>query len=169
MSQQQYSFPILSDKEVSQCLHELGMNASVDQLSKPTFEFVQPIYENLVTALLGVTRCASERASAGGREVAGGRAVGARSRRAARAAAAHREELQQPVFLAIDALEFPELHDESIPALAFIKHLHRLLIASGIKDFSLRVRQPACAGERRLPRGSAADRGNPTSARDPAQ
>ena len=38
-----------------------------------------------------------------------------------------REELQQPVFMAIDALEFPELHDESIPALAFIRHLARLL------------------------------------------
>lgn len=52
----QYSFPILSDKEVAQCLNELGMNASLEQLSKPTFEFVQPIYENLVTALTGVSR-----------------------------------------------------------------------------------------------------------------
>lgn len=54
-----------------------------------------------------------------------------------------REELQQPVFLAIDALEFPELHDESIPALAFIKYLGRLMLASGIKDFSQKVRRRA--------------------------
>ena len=52
----QFSFPILTDKEVAQCLNELGMNASVEQLTKPTFEFVQPVYENLVTALMGVTR-----------------------------------------------------------------------------------------------------------------
>ncbi|KAL4537163.1 hypothetical protein Ndes2526B_g04925 [Nannochloris sp. 'desiccata'] len=99
-----YSFPILTDREVAQCLNELGMTYSVEQLSKPTFELVHPIYENLVTALVGITR----------------------------------EEMQQPVFSAIDALEFPELHDESIPALAFHKALSKLLTASGVKDFSFR-------------------------------
>ena len=47
-----------------------------------------------------------------------------------------REELQQPVFMAIDALEFPELHDESIPAMAFIRHLTPLLQAAGVRDFA---------------------------------
>ena len=56
MSMSHYSFPILSDREVAQCLHELGMTASVEQLAKPTYEFVQPIYETLVTALTGITR-----------------------------------------------------------------------------------------------------------------
>jgi hypothetical protein len=51
-----YSFPILSDREVAQCLNELGLNASIELLSKPTFEFVQPIYENLVAALMGISR-----------------------------------------------------------------------------------------------------------------
>lgn len=50
------TFPLLSEREVASCLNELGMNASVELLQKPTFEFVQPIYENLVTALVGVTR-----------------------------------------------------------------------------------------------------------------
>ena len=50
------------------------------------------------------------------------------------------EELQQPVFVAIDALEFPELHDESIPAVAFVRHLGRLLAAAGVRDFSLKAR-----------------------------
>jgi len=54
-----------------------------------------------------------------------------------------REELQQPVFMAIDTLEYPELHDESIPTLAFIKSLNRLLVAAGIKDFNLQVLTPA--------------------------
>ena len=49
-----------------------------------------------------------------------------------------REEIQQPVFAAIDALEFPELYDESIPALTFLRSLNKLLLASGIKDFSMR-------------------------------
>lgn len=41
--------------------------------------------------------------------------------------------------MAIDTLEYPELHDESIPTLAFIKSLNRLLIAAGVKDFNLQV------------------------------
>lgn len=52
----QYSFPILAEREIAMCLNELGMNATVEQLNKPTFEFVQPIYENLVTALMGISR-----------------------------------------------------------------------------------------------------------------
>eukprot|EP00890_Picochlorum_soloecismus_P000917 jgi/Picsp_1/1826/NSC_05293-R1_protein len=99
-----YSFPILSEREICQCLHELGMSASVEHLSKPTYEFVQPVYENLVTLLCGVSR----------------------------------DELQQPVFAAIDAIEFPELHDESIPAMAFFVKAGALLRASGVKDFSLK-------------------------------
>ena len=62
-----------------------------------------------------------------------------------RVPAACREELQQPVFMAIDALEFPELHDESIPALAFIRHLTRLMQASGVRDFSLKARAALAA------------------------
>lgn len=41
--------------------------------------------------------------------------------------------------MAIDTLEYPELHDESIPTLAFIKSLNRLLVAAGIKDFNMQV------------------------------
>lgn len=52
----QYSFPILTEKEVVQCLVELGMNASLEQLTKPTPEFIHPIYENLVTSLTGISR-----------------------------------------------------------------------------------------------------------------
>lgn len=47
--------------------------------------------------------------------------------------------------MAIDALEFPELHDESIPALAFIRHLTRLMQASGVRDFSLKARAALAA------------------------
>lgn len=58
--------------------------------------------------------------------------------------------MQQPVFAAIDALEFPELHDESIPAIAFLNALNRLMLASGIKDFSLRdLYKPEAARLRR--------------------
>eukprot|EP00873_Tetraselmis_striata_P024326 jgi/Tetstr1/444590/TSEL_032440.t1 len=49
-----------------------------------------------------------------------------------------REELLQPVFSAIDALEFPELHDESIPAMSLLHHLTRLMTSAGVKDFGLK-------------------------------
>ncbi|KAK9864138.1 hypothetical protein WJX84_002045 [Apatococcus fuscideae] len=49
-----------------------------------------------------------------------------------------REDLQQPVLAATDVLEFPELHEESIPAFAFSSSLARLVTAVGIKDFTLR-------------------------------
>lgn len=39
---------------------------------------------------------------------------------------------------ATDVLEFPELHEESIPAFAFSSSLTRLVAAVGIKDFTLR-------------------------------
>ncbi|CAL5219036.1 g795 [Coccomyxa viridis] len=48
-----------------------------------------------------------------------------------------REEQQQPVFMAIDALDFPELHDESIPHMAFLKNCTRLLAAAGVRDFNM--------------------------------
>ena len=47
------------------------------------------------------------------------------------------------MFAAIDVLEFPELHDESIPFMAFTKCLTRLMGAAGVRDFSLQV-NPAC-------------------------
>jgi hypothetical protein len=52
----QFGTPLFSEKDISIFLSELGMTASAEQLAKPTFEFVQPIFENLVTALTGVTR-----------------------------------------------------------------------------------------------------------------
>ena len=51
-----------------------------------------------------------------------------------------REELQQPVFGAIDALEFPELHEDSIGTMAFSRSLCKLMEAAGVADFSFHVR-----------------------------
>ena len=45
--------------------------------------------------------------------------------------------MQQPVFNAIDCLQFPDLHDNSIPNIVFSKNLSKLMNASGLHDFSL--------------------------------
>jgi hypothetical protein len=50
-----------------------------------------------------------------------------------------RDELNQPVFIAMDAFEFPELHDESIPCFNFLTQLTKLMAACGVKDFGWRV------------------------------
>jgi kinetochore protein Nuf2 len=50
-----------------------------------------------------------------------------------------REEQQQPVFMAIDALEFPELHDESIPYMTFVRNCTKLLNSAGVRDFNMQV------------------------------
>lgn len=47
--------------------------------------------------------------------------------------------MQQPVFVAIDVLDFPELHDESIPFMAFMSNLSRLMNAAGVRDFTMQV------------------------------
>ncbi|CAG9462385.1 unnamed protein product [Pedinophyceae sp. YPF-701] len=99
-----YSFPLLDAKEILGCLAELDINLSPENLEKPSYETLKPMYEQLVMLLVGVTR----------------------------------EELQQPVFAAIDAFEFPELHDESIPVMAFGRALQKLMFAAGAHDFSLK-------------------------------
>lgn len=43
------------------------------------------------------------------------------------------------MFMAIDTLEYPELHDESIAAMALVRALNKLMVASGVKDFTLKV------------------------------
>eukprot|EP00959_Pyramimonas_sp_CCMP1952_P313946 6572168-Pyramimonas_sp.AAC.1 len=52
-----------------------------------------------------------------------------------------KEELQQPALGAIDALEFPELHNDSVANLAFSRALFDLTTAAGVHDFALGVRR----------------------------
>lgn len=61
-----------------------------------------------------------------------------------------REELNQPLFAAIDAFEYPELHDESIAARNFYRHLSKLMLACGVKDFGMKdIHKPESARLRR--------------------
>ncbi|KAK3239512.1 hypothetical protein CYMTET_50565 [Cymbomonas tetramitiformis] len=62
-----------------------------------------------------------------------------------------REELQQPVFEAVDALEFPALHEESIGTLAFNRALTDLVLSAGIHDFALKdLYKPESGRTRRI-------------------
>ncbi len=46
----------------------------------------------------------------------------------------------QPRFTALDAVEHPELHEDSIALLQTFKRLQHFMTITGVKDFSLRVR-----------------------------
>jgi Nuf2 family len=50
-----------------------------------------------------------------------------------------RDDMRQPLFEAIDELEFPELYDETIPVLSFFRYLRKLMGAAGYQDLSMRV------------------------------
>lgn len=49
-----------------------------------------------------------------------------------------REEMHQPRFAGLEALQHPELHEDSIPVVAFIRELSKLLEVSGVPDSHLR-------------------------------
>lgn len=51
--------------------------------------------------------------------------------------ALNREEMQLPMWQATDGMQYPELHDESVPSIVFIKHLRKLMAVCGVADFSL--------------------------------
>lgn len=51
-----YSFPLLDNSEILACLAELDIPFSEANLLKPTYEVVKPLYETLVTMLVGVSR-----------------------------------------------------------------------------------------------------------------
>ena len=46
--------------------------------------------------------------------------------------------------------EYPELHDESIAASNFLRHLNKLLQSTGVKDFSMKVMAAAGSVEIRI-------------------
>ena len=128
-----FSFPLLPPSEIAACLEEMGLPFPEASLAKPEAEAVTKLFEALVMSQVGVTR-----------RVRGGRArreAGA-ARRAERRVATllHRDELQQPVFAALDALTFPELHEESVGVVTFTRHLYRLMRTAGVADFSMRAR-----------------------------
>lgn len=53
---QLYSFPVLNDSELLDCAREMALPLSAATLAKPTPEVVKLVYENVIEALMGITR-----------------------------------------------------------------------------------------------------------------
>jgi len=49
-----------------------------------------------------------------------------------------KEEMSQPAFSGINALNYPELHEESIPELAFFRACAKMMTVCGVHDFSMK-------------------------------
>ena len=105
---QNFSYPMLSERELCGCLCELNLDKSKVErcVAKPDSETVQLIFEHLLSLLTGIDK----------------------------------QTLTTPVFSAMEdaQMEFPELHDESIPAVNLFIQVSRLLRTSGVRDFSMR-------------------------------
>eukprot|EP00854_Cymbomonas_tetramitiformis_P018737 gene18737-22376_t len=144
-----YSFPVLTNQEILLCLSELEIPATELDLQKPTFETAKQIYYSLVQLLVGVTRWSILYVS----HVRSLGTVLASCVEFPEIASLFlfREELQQPVFEAVDALEFPALHEESIGTLAFNRALTDLVLSAGIHDFALKdLYKPESGRTRRI-------------------
>lgn len=99
-----YSFPILKNKNILSCLHELGIGLQLEQLKEPKCEQMKAVYERFVNFMTGESL----------------------------------EQLKQPKLEAMDQLQYPELHEESIPESNILKKCIDLLRAAGIDDISMR-------------------------------
>ena len=132
-----YAAPLMDTADILECLDQLGFGAllSPAQMAQPNAEVTTKLFEELVKLLVGVSRCAAARTQSR-------RAASHPSRRA------RSEELQQPVFAALPALQQPQLHEESIGMLALARHLYRLMHASGVHDFALKARRCTTARAR---------------------
>jgi kinetochore protein Nuf2 len=82
-----YSFPMLKNSEIVQCLGELRVHMEEESLAKAKPDQLRHIYELLLCDCLDMTK----------------------------------EELYQPKFHGLDSLKHPELHEESVPVLHFVR------------------------------------------------
>jgi len=80
------AFPLLKNAEIIQCLNELKIQSTDDDLTNPTGTKVQHIYASFTELLLH----------------------------------SKPEDRAQPDFEGLQQLEFPELHEQSVPMAGFI-------------------------------------------------
>jgi kinetochore protein Nuf2 len=102
--QQTYSFPILNNADIVQCMNDLEIPLTAEELSTAPKDAVRRVFESLVDMCTGVTK----------------------------------EELSQPAFAGLGCLNYPELHEESIPELATFRAVSKMTSICGIHDFSMR-------------------------------
>ena len=100
---EQFSFPMLSVRDIRETLPELDIHVTEDDLNNPTPLRVKQIYEQFIELLLHVAP----------------------------------REMAQPGLHNAELLEYEELHQESVPMMAYIRAIHKLLSTVGVKELTL--------------------------------
>jgi hypothetical protein len=85
--QRSFSFPLLKANDVLQCMQELQIELTGEELAAATPEAVRRVFETVVDICMGVTK----------------------------------DELNQPAAAGLEVLEHGELHEDSIPQLAYFR------------------------------------------------
>lgn len=119
-----YSFPELKPSEITQCMADLRVPFSEHDLQKPTPMAVQRVFESFVEIFMGPKALSS---------IPGTHSTAAMSDGTVDAAAA------------LQVLEYPEIHLDSVALLAFYRTCARLMWHVGVEDFSLKdLIRPEC-------------------------
>lgn len=90
MSNQVYSFPLLKLSEILQCIREMQIPMTEEDLQTGNAPALRRIFEVFIEVIMGLTK----------------------------------EEMSQPAFSGLNALNYPELHDDSIPELTFFRAVY---------------------------------------------
>jgi len=103
---QDFAFPVLKVGAIVQCMHELGINVTEDEVLNPDKHADQcrHMFEQLAEVCTGITK----------------------------------EEIAQPAFLGLNALNYPELHEESVPRLNSYRACCKMMEICGIQDFTVK-------------------------------
>lgn len=103
---QAYSFPLVKTSEIIQCMNELGITVTEDELMNPDKykDQCRRMLEMLAELCTGI----------------------------------HRDEMSQPAFSGLAVLNYPELHEESIPQINSFRACSKMMEVCGIQDFSMK-------------------------------
>lgn len=103
---QDFAFPVLKVAGIAQCLHDIGISVSEDELLNPekNIDQIKFIFEQLAELCTGITR----------------------------------EEMAQPAFSGLNSLNYPELHDDSVPRLNSYRACGKMMELCGIQDFTIK-------------------------------
>ena len=85
--QRSFSFPLMKAPDVLQCMQELQIELTGEELAAATPDAVRRVFETVVDICMGVTK----------------------------------DELDQPAATGLEVLEHGELHEDSIPQLAYFR------------------------------------------------
>ena len=101
-----FAFPVLKVAGIVQCLYEIGISVSEDELLNPdkNIDQIKFIFEQLAELCTGITR----------------------------------EEMAQPAFSGLNSLNYPELHDDSVPRLNSYRACGKMMELCGIQDFTIK-------------------------------